>query len=103
MLKLMKQWFIAEKAQLVGVIHGSFPLEAAHAMERLIRTYGFSGVLRRMQNGHYAEFILEGPKSKLENLLEKLPLLPEMRGKTLKISWDEAKGRYPGFRLSLEG
>jgi hypothetical protein len=103
MLKLVKRWFVAEKAQLVGIIQGSFPLETAHAMERIIRQYGFRGNLRRMQNGQYGEFLLEGPKSKLEDFLKKLPTMPEMRGKTLRIYWDEPKGRYAGFRLSLEG
>ncbi|MEO8456777.1 MAG: acylphosphatase [Chloroflexota bacterium] len=67
-------------------------------VESLARTLGLSGYVRNELDGRAVEVIAEGPRAKLEQLIERLRSGPRMsRVDAVGVDWGEATGEYDGF------
>ncbi len=89
-----------ENARLHAFVDGSvqgvgfrmFVLEHAQAL-------GLTGWVRNVYDGR-VEVLAEGPRSKLENLLDKLRLGPRSAFVTeVQKDWETASGEFTGFNV----
>jgi hypothetical protein len=100
MLDMIKGWLGTEKGLINGVVQGRVTPDVVRQLEKLFRSYNVPGNLR-VVNHTLAQFVLEGPKSKLNRVLTDLPQSPAVAGQVVKIAWGEYKGRHQTFRVTL--
>ena len=68
-------------------------------VERRASSLGLSGYVRNLSDGRTVEVVAEGPRDKLERLVEHLRQGPGgAYVHEVDLSWSEATGHYDGFR-----
>lgn len=71
-------------------------------VERRARFLRLTGYVRNLEDGRSVEVIAEGPREKLEQLIEHLHHGPRMsRVDAVDVEWRTPTGEYAGFRVTF--
>jgi acylphosphatase len=83
---------ILVEGRVQGVFYRSWTARQAQGL-------GLSGWVKNLTDGR-VEAVIEGPKSKVEEVVERCKQGPRFAGvKYIDVSWEPATGEYEGFEI----